>query len=37
MITLGFTLEGLQYPTAVLPAVNWLSIFDEELMFCVVK
>ena len=32
MITLGFALEGLQYPTTALPAINWLSMCDEGLM-----
>ena len=40
MITLRFTLEGLQFPSGVLPAINWLSTLsmcDEGLMCCVAE
>ena len=40
MINLGFALEGLQYPTRVLLAINWLltlSMCDEGLMCCVAE
>ena len=40
MIILVFALEGLHYPTGVLPAINWLStlsMYDEGLMCCVAE